>query len=515
MSRRRRGFGPRAPPKSQQKALVQRAKSLADDYSPLLPECTESCPEGTFKKTERALSVVKRFAGDRKRLEKLASKGDLIARGYAGMLMIADAGEVPYVASTHTPFGDIIYAVRGKAPKEVLVGTQNYHDKRMLLLAYMPFALKKDLHFYATRERLYCSGRSAEPPDEYIREAVSRIPYRMKREGNERKCRHLAEGEAVPYLSIEWVSAGLNFMLCEHCASKDRNLFALLTEGIGAKDVMDDFIVKAEIDLEAVADPQNCPKIDKRYIKKIKDRYVHGKISDRDFIIQSIESGRKGMGGGRYLIIGRKCYGNDEKAFVDALNPGRYRDIAEIFVNLRKGAVMLDNASLNKLMDQLWKDVGKSALEKAFENPALAEDIWKEYESSGRTPLELIEEGMKLVRADKKLKELPDYDRLGEAAEFCDAVARTYLVNGVKEAVKTVDSWPSKNEHIKAIAYAFLIAMHAEKGKEWQYTQTERELGNALGDISRRLLVSKGDEYHRALVELLKYAGINEKVVKR
>jgi hypothetical protein len=151
--KKRGGLRARAPPKSQERALVERAKAVIEDYSPLLPECTGSCKKSAFIKIERSLAKVQKFAGNVQKLEKMASKGDRIARGYASLLMIAEAGKVPYTAAVQTPFGEAMYAVRGKADAKTLVGVQNYTDKRLLLLAYMPYAMKKGLYFYATKEQ--------------------------------------------------------------------------------------------------------------------------------------------------------------------------------------------------------------------------------------------------------------------------------------------------------------------------------------------------------------------------
>ncbi len=513
---RRRGFGPRAPPKSQERGLVERARALKKDYSPLIPECVGECDSSLFNKIERSLSIVQRFADDPKRLSKFASHGELIARGYAAMLVIANDGKVPYTAATHTPFGEAIYAVRGKMPKEVLIGTQHYDDKRLLLLAYMYLTMKKRLYFYATKSALYCTGRVPEPPEEYVKEALRRIPYKLSREGKKLMCKHLKEGESAPYLRIFWKSQEIEISVCEQCLSKDANLFSKLTEGMGARNPTSDFEIDAVVDLKAVSDEENCPKPEKKGMKKLMDRYVHGKLSDLDFMENAISSGKKGYGGeGRYLIIGRRCYGEDEKAFVGALNPGKYAKVVEEFVKHRDGPIIIESPSVNKLLDYGWDKWGKDALEGILGNEARAELVWKERKKSGKTPLEVVDDALSMLKADRILQRLPEYEKLPKTAEFCDSIARSYKIGGKDAAAKSIDSWKSKDEHLKAIAYAFLSATGMDKGREWQYNKVERELGKSLKDRAERLLKSEGDEYHDALLELLKYAGVNEKAVKK
>lgn len=512
---RRRGFGPRAPPKSQERALVERARALKKDYSPLIPECIGDCEPSVFRKIERSLSLVQRFADNRKRLEKFASHGELIARGYAAMLMIAYDGKVPYTAAAKTPFGEAIYAVRGKMPKEVFIGTQHYDDRRLLLLAYMHLAMKKKLYFYATKNALYCTGRYPKPPEEYVREALRRIPYRLSKEDGRLRCRHLREGNSSPYLKILWKSQKMEIDVCERCLSKDANLFGKLTEGMGAKDPLSDFEIEAVVDLEPVSDEKNCPKPEKKGMKKVIERYVHGKISDLDFMGNLLSASRKGYGGeGRYLIIGRKCYGEDEKAFIRALHPGKYAKVVEEFVKHRDRAIIIESPSVNKVLDYGWHEWGKDALKAILGDEAKAEFFWKEYKKSEKTPLEVVDDALSVMKADQILQKLPDYEKLPPTAEFCDSVARSYKTGGKEAAAKEIESW-RKDERLKAIAYAFLSATGMEKGKEWQYNKIERELGESLKELAGALLRAEGDDYHHALVELLKYAGVNEKVVRK
>ncbi len=515
MARKRRGgLRARAPPKSQERALVERAKAVIDDYSPLLPECTDSCPKSTFLKVERSLAKVQKFAGNTQKLEKLASKGDMIARAYASLLMIAEAGKVPYTAAVSTPFGEAIYVVRGKADAKTLAGVQNYHDRRMLLLAYMPYAMKKGLYLYATKEHLYCSGKTPEPPAEYVREALSRVPYELRKRGSSYTCRHLDENSSRPYLRISWLSAGIEISVCEHCLSEDVNLFAKLTETMGAKDPLKDFEIDVVVELEAVSDPDNCPSFEKKGMKKVRDSYVHGKISDSTFMKRTMDASSLGEGG-KYLIIGRKCYGEDEKAFVDALSPKKkHRAVVEEFVRHRSGPIVLDSPSVNKLLSYSWEGWGNEALSAYMENSTLASSVWEKGKDMMDNPISAIEEAILHMEAEMKLSALPRYDSLPPAAAFCDGVAREYRVGGKDAALHYISEKEGKNEHIKALGYAFLAAMSSEKGKEWKYTRTERELGEFLSPRAKKLLNAKGEEYHDALLELLKYAGINEKVVK-
>jgi len=514
--KRRGGLRARAPPKSQEKALIERAKAVIDDFSPILPECTGSCSGSTFLKVERALSKVQKFAGNMQRLEKLASKGDMIARAYAALLMVAESGKVPYTAAAQTPFGEAIYAVRGKVDSKTLVGIQNYNDKRLLLLAYMPYAMKKGLYFYATKEHLYCTGKSPRPPKEYIKEAMERISYDLKKKEGAYVCRHLDKSSTIPYLKIEWHSADIEIGVCERCLSDDVNLFARLSETMGAKDPLKDFSIEPIVELEAVSDPENCPGFQKaKGMKKLKEMYVHGKLSDMSFMDKAKKM-RELSKEGRYLVIGRKCYGEDESAFIKALNPKKkHMPVVREFVKNRKGPIILENPSVNKLLAYSWNDWGKEALSRYMKNESLANSVWEKGKDMLENPISVIDSAIEHLEAEVKLAKLPDYERLPPTANFCDTIAREYRVGGKEAAIHYISEKEGKDEHRRALGYAFLNAMNAAKGKEWRYTKTERELGEFLASRAEELLGSEGDHYHKALIELLKYAGVNEEVVKK
>jgi hypothetical protein len=214
----------------------------------------------------------------------------------------------------------------------------------------MPYAIKKGLHFYATKEHLYCTGKNPAPPDEYVKEALERLPYHLKKDGKSLMCRHLTASSSVPYLTVRWISAGVEVSVCENCVSQDVNMFARLTESMGSKNPVGDFDIEPVVALESVSDPANCPKFEKKGLKKLIDAYIQGKLSDKSLMERAMKAGNYEKNG-RYLVIGRKCYGEDEEAFIKAIAPKKeHIPVVENFVKKRKGPIILESPSVNKLL---------------------------------------------------------------------------------------------------------------------------------------------------------------------
>ena len=64
-------------------------------------------------------------------------RGDLLARAYAGTLLLASEGKAPYLAPFSTPFGNVTFAFRGKTRKEKLVAVQHFDEPKWLLLGVL------------------------------------------------------------------------------------------------------------------------------------------------------------------------------------------------------------------------------------------------------------------------------------------------------------------------------------------------------------------------------------------
>jgi hypothetical protein len=86
------------------------------------------------------------------------------------------------------------------------------------------------------------------------------------------------------------------------------------------------------------------------------------------------------------------------------------------------------------------------------------------------------------------------------------------MTKGVDETVRAIDKYKGGDKKVKAVAYAFLLALERGEGKKWQYTQTEHDFAQYLKDPAIELLESNPDKYHITLQKLLRATGSTENI---
>ena len=107
--------GARSKTKLQEKTFLKKAEKLKEHPEYLIPTCNESksfrCP---FTKLQKQLDMVYKNRDDPARIEKLAKKGDHIARAYASMIKIHADGKIPVsmFMAAKMPWGEIKYVMR-------------------------------------------------------------------------------------------------------------------------------------------------------------------------------------------------------------------------------------------------------------------------------------------------------------------------------------------------------------------------------------------------------------------
>ncbi|MCJ2533602.1 MAG: hypothetical protein LN411_06805, partial [Candidatus Thermoplasmatota archaeon] len=116
--------------KVREKDLLAKAEALKEDFELVLPTCSQKCRGCPFIRTRMHLERVSRAKDDPRRLEKLAAKGDKLARAYAATVGLAHDKKAPYLASAKYPRGTVMFALRGKTSREKLIGVQNYDSPR-------------------------------------------------------------------------------------------------------------------------------------------------------------------------------------------------------------------------------------------------------------------------------------------------------------------------------------------------------------------------------------------------
>ncbi|MCI4366637.1 MAG: hypothetical protein L3K08_02675, partial [Thermoplasmata archaeon] len=112
------------------------------------------------------------------------------------------------------------------------------------------------------------------------------------------------------------------------------------------------------------------------------------------------------------------------------------------------------------------------------------------------------------TRERELLTALPTYAQLGTEAAFVDSAGRAYRTQGGPGAERTVLSTLPREGKERGIAWGILHALGRSEAHRWQFSDTERQFGEALSEKARRFLDAPPDGYHAALGELLGAAGV-------
>ncbi len=510
--------GARTASKVQEKDLIRKAKKLKKNPELILPKCVNhsKCYFDVIRKQVRRIQS---FSDDERMLKKFSQRGDLLARAYAATLLLEIEGKAPYLAAFRTPFGTVTYAFRGKTKKEKLVAVQYFDEPKWRLLGVLDIVKKKKLHVYSTKEGMICTGKVRDPPDNFIKDAINSLSTNLKVKKNVYACPHLdpeiiAKGEqkGVPYLEIQWHSADKTIAICDRCAKKNKeHTLGLLTQFIADRKIADDFSVNV-IAQPICVDKCNDCEIEEppELTKELHNKYQMGEISDSDLIASHLEAIHKGyqLLAKKIYIQDSKCYGTNLKAFIKALEPSQLERKA-LWPVLKKvdKSVVFDKATPSKVLGYYWDDYGKTAIFAVTQDNKLSKNIFKKYDINKIKASEILKEADVEIKKKTIISLLPKYSKLPPIAEFADNITRIYMTKGVDESVRAIDKYRGGDTKVKAVAYAFLLALDRGEGKKWQYTQTEHDFAQYLKDAAMKLMESDPSEYHNALQNLLSATG--------
>ena len=515
--------GARTASKVQEKDLIRKAKRLRKDPELILPKCINhsKCYFDVVRKQVRRIQT---FADDEVMLKKFSGRGDLLARAYAATLLLAIEGKAPYLAPFKTPFGTVPFAFRGKTRKEKLVAVQYFDEPKWAILGVLDIVKKKKLHAYSTKDGLICTGRVPEPPNNFISQTIGKLNPNLKNKKNVYACPHLepenikkSKQKGVPYLEILWRSADVTIAVCERCANKSKeHTMGILTQHIADKKVTEDFIINV------IAQPicaDKCPSCviedPPSLSKELLNKYQLGEVLDADLISKHLDALRENYQylGKKIYIMDNHCYGSNLKAFIKAMDPTPLERKA-LWAVLKKldESVIFDKATPSKVLGHYWQDFGRSAVFAITHDNKLSKTIFKKFDINKTKASEILKEADVEIKKKTIISLLPKYTKLPSIAQFADSIARIYMTKGVDESVRAIDKYKGGDTKVKAVAYAFLLALNRGEGKKWQYTQTEHDFAQYLKDPAMELLKAEPTIYHDTLQKLLSATGSTEKI---
>ena len=506
MPRIRRGSGVR------EHDLLARAKVLRESVEPLLPRRTQECPPEKFDRLRDELEAVREDRDDSKRLERASHWGDPMVRSYAGLLKFYLDPQTPPVVSFPLPDGEVSYAPLARAPRETEVAVQQSDTPARLLLGYVDWA-RKGYHFFATRKVLWCTGRSATPPEEFRTERVAELPYRLAEEPahHVHLCPHLQANEPRPYLEVGWPGAGTAFRVCRRCAKAERHLLSSLSDGAAGPDPSEEFPVGAEWNVRCKGGPECVHARLPELPRPVRKRYELGRASDAQLLDEYAAELRPRIEGTDRptFVAGGVCYGSNSAAFLEALDATAIerRAVGRALEDVR-GYFEVDEPSASRALERLWPEHAEVIVRTIVPDPAEARRWIDEARGAPGRVAEILKRAQRRSEERQVLDELPRYSRLAREAAWVDRIAREYRTHGNPAAEREIlQSLPTEGKE-RGLAFGLLTALGRGNAHAWQFTKTEQEFGTALADRARSTLAAPADRYHAALDALLQAAGV-------
>ncbi len=427
-----------------EKRIIDVAKELKRNPFKVLPECKGKCKSCYFEKMKKDIEKLK----DENYLKKVASKKGFLA-GLASTILLVDK-KIPYVTYVKMNGKTYYYAKRGKVEEKFLVAFQNWDKPNVRMLAYVDLAKKKKLNLFSLPDKIICSQ---DVPEEFL----DYISKKFRCQANE-------------YIVIRWRGKEIK------CCGKENSLIKM-------KQYFYYPAFEKEVEIDVKITPYECKsKCDECAIEKAMEKkldnihYLNGEMTDISFIENYKKKILWNIEMQKVLILGNKCYGNDIESFVNEINPKEWEK--EVILNLlkkEKRAVILEQPSSAKLLEKY----GIST-----------DDLKKEYEER---------------RKSKILEKLPSIKE-GKIAKFADELAKAYKIYGKDAVLKTIKEKKIMDVKEKSISYAFLSALDI-KGEEWKYSKMEMDFGKHLAKYVKILLEAEGEEYKKAMDNLLKEVG--------
>ncbi len=509
----------RTPTKHREKDIISKAKHLEKHPELIVPQCSpEHCGKGHFTKTLKAMEKIQKIKDDEFKLKKATMKGDRLARAFAVSLQIARTESIPVLAAAKFEgLGEFSYVMfRSATDKRKLVGVQ-YNDRAdVRLLAVAEEVKRKGLHIYSDRNGMYCTGRLPAPSKEFVRWTIKQIKG-LPADG---VCRHITEdiarerGPATngePYFRLHWRSADYVIAVCSRCTG-ERHSFAELGRFMAAPDIKADFEAEAVIRLVPEGKIEEAdlmdyygrdPEAEKEYLSgsiNLSDGKLiqrHQEVLDR----RIMESGEK------VFVLDNRFFGDNYIAFVEALTVDPLeRGALENALDSYDKPLVVHDTTPGKVMQILWEECGYQMLMSAAEDKEIARMVLDNCDLTKDTPTKLLKDAQHLARHSRVLSKLPVYGKLPPAAALADRLARIYLTEDVNAVIRELEKDMSRETNV--MAYAFLVTLGKETGKEWHFTKEDRDFGTVLQDYVKALLAADdGKDFHAALEALHQASG--------
>lgn len=478
--------------------LLDRSAELAANPGILRPMCAGNCRKCHFDKPFKEIEIISTRANKLDSLRKDASRGDDMARAYAGTISLAADGTVPLLATAQLGGEKISYAVRGSVGADKLIGCQYYKDPKIRLLLYNTMVKKNRLHMYSFGEDIVCSDKPNMPED-YLYDTFWEGPYEFKDDSLE--CGH----DALAALEIRIKSLGETIRICSDCA-KDVSTLQYIISRIAAIDPMDDIDV-------SVVHKYCCEGEDGRVVidgDKLK-KYSFGAITDKALISSVMKTGMstlKGSEGATY-IIGNQNFGSNLDAFLISLKGLEAdRNSLQLFLEDTPTPIVIRAERVNEALSAIWE----SNYAKIIELSTSKDTADSMGDVSKGVPSDVLADARKRYEMADVVGALPVFYKPGPVTVMCDTLAKAAKVGGAKMILKSLDRSFAKDENCRSISAAFLAACDTSEKYPFKLSKNEINFMEYLVPFAKMLIDSEPSEYKSNMNTMLTACSSGESV---
>lgn len=464
--------------------ILASARALRDDPAHVIPQCDGSCVLfSPVKAARRQMPLVYAARDDESKLQRLAGRGNDLARAFAATLLLAKADTIPFVADLKLGGEVVPYVMRGKAKPFFLAGLQHHEDRKLRLLAVAPWSRKRGMHFFSAERGIVCTGKRAAPPADFVREELALLG--LDEQGG---CGH--DGDAV---MLRWEPANVTLSRCAACAGTE-NTFLRLSEHMAGPRLYDQFHVDARLGgLGGEVTPA------------LREAYVRGQLTDAK-LLEGARLARAASlrAAGKAYATGETLHA-DVNSFLAALSPTPEEARAlRAGLAAHEGGLVLDRASVARAFAALWPTQGRRMLE-AVSDAATADALHREKVAPDEA-VEIVRRAAREGAGRAALSTLPRYRSLPPAAAAADAVARTFRTQGREAAVRAAQDRANAPK-AKAASLGMLVALDAQRGTGWRFSQGDHDAAAAMAPHVETLLRGDAKGYHEALAAVSLLSG--------
>lgn len=445
--------------KEKQKKYIEHLDGLFDNLPEIIPECLDGgmfCNFNAYRKKLESLQNSQAF-------DKYSKAADQILSGLSETHRIMGFDSDIVFGVLKTQFGSIEYAKRGTTDDSVLAGLQHYDNPLWRMFIFSSIAKTKGVRVYSSSSYYLGSCKNSSPGVEFFKSVLEdeNIPFEEKDGDLEIP----GQGHSMEVLHLGVVK----FRFFENSSY---NLIGAIMKHIMTPDVGTDFSFKSDYLSDLIPDipPQAI------------SNYMTGKVSDRSFLkevkkYRETEAMRRG-----FYLVGDSGYLTPEE-FVEN-NSFSYvpEDIMIDALKTYGKGIKMDTFSERKVLEAVWPSCRNDILEAMF--PDADQSTFKSIKGSPVDQIESIKENSRIA----EIKSGIELKAWSPDSQYLVDIINTYFTQGKKMALRDAEKSMGNSNAKKAVFYAFLDCIGETKNREWQFTDTERDLSLKIKPHLSRIL---------------------------